>query len=315
MSEHQSVDHGDQSSELLQDDTAAVIVAPSLLALHTPRPASRVLSIDPALCDIFPLNPRRARGFVPREDAELLDSIQASGQQVPVVVRPSVANGRYEIVVGTRRLAAVREINKGGGDLMIVAEVRHLEDDEAWLLAETENVGRKAVSPLVQARSWSHACIRFYGGKQADMARALGVDKSVVSRALTLAQLPDVVFDLVKNRDCINFHFGAQIGPQLNNPETNGKLLAHAQALVDKGIKLSPAEAVRRLSMDPGAADAARPQAITAADHSRLGTWFVDAKGSGVLKLKPVPAGMKPADRKALLKEITARIEAHLQRD
>lgn len=187
---------------------------------------------------------------MPREDSELLDSIRAGGQQVPVVARPSVCNGRFEVIVGTRRIAAIREINKSGGELKIVAEVRQLEDDEAWLLAETENVGRKAVSPLAQARSWAHACRSFYSGSQADMARALGVDKSVVSRSLALAQLPDVVIDLVKNRDSINLHFAAQLTPLLNDVETSGALLALAQSLVDQGIKLSPAEAVRRLVLD-----------------------------------------------------------------
>ena len=314
MSDFPTFNIGGQSVEPLEDPGSASITARPSLDLQKPRAPSQVISVDPNLCDIFPLNPRRDRGFVPREDSELLDSIRAGGQQVPVVARPSILSGRFEIVVGTRRLAAVREINKSGGALKIVAEVRQLEDDEAWLLAETENVGRKAVSPLAQAHSWSHACHRFYSGSQADMARALGVDKSVVSRSLALAQLPDVIIDLVKNRDSINLHFAAQLAPLLNDIQASGTLLALARSLVDQGIKLSPAEAVRRLVLDPEAADAAGPQAIYAGD-SRLGTWLIDAKGGGVLKLRPVPPEMKPSDRKALLRQIMAHIEAHLQRD
>jgi len=314
MSEDHSFNFGISASEVA-DEAAEPIKSSPQRPAQPIRQAGKITSIDPDLVDIFPLNPRSERGFVAREDGELVASIKATGQTTPVIVRPSTVEGRYELIVGTRRLAAIREIRKGGDKRDLFAEILTLDDGAAWLRAETENAARKEISPLAQARSWLNGCTRFYDGNQAEMARALGVDKSVVSRALSLAELPDVLIDLVKNRDSINLHYAAQLGPVLKQADLGNKMLAHAKAMVEQGVRLSPAEAARRLLLNPDEADSAKPQFLGIGDHTRLGSWQVEAKGTVILKLKRLPSKVKPSDRKALIKLIVAKLDTHLQQD
>jgi ParB family transcriptional regulator, chromosome partitioning protein len=83
---------------------------------------------DPALTsvpikqiDSSPRNPRRKLGHL----EELADSIQAYGLLQPVVLRAR-DNGRFEIVAGHRRVAAVRDL----GWTEIPAVFRRVDDEQ-----------------------------------------------------------------------------------------------------------------------------------------------------------------------------------------
>lgn len=70
---------------------------------------------------------------------ELRDSIARYGQQVPILLRPHPSlSGRYQVVYGRRRLAAMR-----GLDQPIKALIRTMSDEEAVLAQGQENNLRK----------------------------------------------------------------------------------------------------------------------------------------------------------------------------
>lgn len=71
--------------------------------------------------------------------AELRESIQRYGQQVPILLRPHPQlSGRYQVVYGRRRLAAMR-----GLEQPIKALIRTMSDEEAVLAQGQENNLRK----------------------------------------------------------------------------------------------------------------------------------------------------------------------------
>lgn len=76
------------------------------------------------------------------EDPELLelrDSIQRYGQQVPILLRPHPQlSGRYQVVYGRRRLAAMRGLAQP-----VKALIRSMSDEEAVLAQGQENNLRK----------------------------------------------------------------------------------------------------------------------------------------------------------------------------
>lgn len=119
------------------------------------------------------------------EDADgieaLKDSIREYGQQVPVLLRhhPNI-EGRYEVVYGRRRVAALRLLG-----LPVKAMVRHL-DDRALVIAQgQENSARKDLSFIEKALFAQGMTRQGYDRKV--VCDALMIDKTVLSRMLTVA--------------------------------------------------------------------------------------------------------------------------------
>lgn len=104
-----------------------------------------VQDIDPALIEDTGLKDRL--GPLDADLAELRDSIARHGQQVPILLRPHPRlSGRYQVVYGRRRLAAIR-----GLGTPVKALIRTLSDEEAVLAQGQENNLRKDPSFIEKA--------------------------------------------------------------------------------------------------------------------------------------------------------------------
>jgi len=126
--------------------------------------------------------------------ADLEASIAAEGQQIPIVVRPSVHGEAYQIISGFRRASAMREL----GLDTIAAIVRHdLDDDElAFRAAIIENEQRQTYSDIDRAL----AIIRYEqaGWSSVDVADLMGLrerQKYNLKRLLTLPEVIQVAID------------------------------------------------------------------------------------------------------------------------
>lgn len=130
------------------------------------------------------------------EDADGLAALAASireyGQQVPVLLRhhPNI-EGRYEVVYGRRRVAALRALG-----LPVKAMVRHL-DDRALVIAQgQENNARKDLS-FIEKALFAQAMTR-QGYDRKVVCDALMTDKTLLSRMLTVADsLPHKLIDAI----------------------------------------------------------------------------------------------------------------------
>jgi len=121
----------------------------------------------------------------PTAQAQLKESLETYGQQVPVLLRPnSEKPGRYEIVFGRRRLAALRDLG-----LPVKAMVRTL-DDEALVLAQgQENTARQDLS-FIERASFATQLQQSDYDRQT-IAAALSIDLPMVSRLLKVGgELP-----------------------------------------------------------------------------------------------------------------------------
>lgn len=104
-----------------------------------------VQDIDPALIEDTGLKDRL--GDLDADIADLRDSIARHGQQVPILLRPHpTLSGRYQVVYGRRRLAAIR-----GLGTPVKALIRTLSDEEAVLAQGQENNLRKDPSFVEKA--------------------------------------------------------------------------------------------------------------------------------------------------------------------
>jgi len=110
----------------------------------------------------------------------LMDSIREHGQQVPVLLRPHPATpDRYQVVYGRRRVLALRDLG-----LPVKALVRDLDDRELILAQGQENAARRDLSFIEKANFARQ--MRDHGYDRATICAALHVDKTVVSRMLTV---------------------------------------------------------------------------------------------------------------------------------
>lgn len=275
--------------------------------------AGQVLRINPELCDLYELNPRAGVRFDPLANMPLIDSIREQGQQVPVIVRPSKIVGRYEVVAGTRRFGAVRYLQSKDPDALLLAEVRDLDDGSAWIVGEVENENRKDISEYERAKNWDAALTGLFHGNQTTQAKALGVDKSVVSRMLTLARLPDEIVQLVSRPEILRVRFAEQLASALRDPEKRSEILKYAVTLAEHGQKYAPAELARQLLLSGQEAEDFRPIKIPAGRYDGQAVWQRKSNGASHLLIRSPAADLTTKDRKALFEAVMARVKAHIE--
>ncbi len=140
-----------------------------------------------------PQQPRRT--FLDSELEELSRSIDQNGLLQPLLVRPAPgAPDRYELVVGERRLRAVRLL----GWMDVPAVTRQVDDDTLLVLALVENLQREALNPIEEAQGY-HALMTRYELSHSDIARSVGKSRSTVANMLRLLHLPVSVRKLVEH--------------------------------------------------------------------------------------------------------------------
>jgi len=117
-----------------------------------------------------------------REDMEKLKaSLRAYGQQVPVLLRNDPeAEGRYQIVYGRRRIAALRALN-----MPVKAMVRDLSDHDLVIAQGQENTARRDLTFIEKANFARQ--MRDAGYDRKVICDALHIDKTVISRMLSVA--------------------------------------------------------------------------------------------------------------------------------
>ncbi|MDZ4311199.1 MAG: plasmid partitioning protein RepB [Cypionkella sp.] len=126
-----------------------------------------VQEIDPEMIEDTGLKDRL--GSLDDDVVELRDSIAKHGQVVPILLRPHpTLSGRYQVIYGRRRLAAIR-----GLKTPVKALIRTLSDKEAVLAQGQENNFRKDPSFIEKA---------LFAG---DLEEA-GYDAKVVQEALNV---------------------------------------------------------------------------------------------------------------------------------
>lgn len=143
----------------------------------------RLLSVSEI--DLDPDQPRRV--FDEGALGELAESIKLYGILNPILVRQTEV-GTYRIVAGERRFRAAK---LAGLDLVpAILDQRDESDSERLALQLVENLQRQDLSSMERAiaigqlKEQHSVSIR-------DIARLLGISKSMVQRSLEVLQLPD----------------------------------------------------------------------------------------------------------------------------
>lgn len=191
------------------------------------------VGVEQVSIDLIDPNPHQPRRSFPEAGLrELADSIRSSGVVQPILVRR--ADGRYQLVVGERRLRAARLAGLEG----LPAIVRELGDREALELALTENLLREDLSPLEVARAYSALQEKFQLSHE-EIAKRLGVDRTTVTNTLRLLRLPPEVQEMLEKGEISAGHARALLGV-----EPAAAQVQLAGLIAEQGLSVRQAESL-----------------------------------------------------------------------
>jgi len=133
-------------------------------------------------------NPRQPRTVFDEEKmAELITSIKEVGVLQPPVVR-SIGDGRYELIMGERRLRAA----KAAGLSHIPVIIRQTPDDQLLREALLENIHRSELNALEEGAAYEQL-INDFNYTHDELAQKIGRSRPHISNTLRLLQLPPSV--------------------------------------------------------------------------------------------------------------------------
>lgn len=144
-----------------------------------------VASRDEIDINLIEANPRQPRNvFDPDQLQELAASIKEVGVLQPPVVR-SVAGGKYELIMGERRLRAA----KLAGLKTIPVIIRQTPDNELLREALLENIHRSQLNALEEAAAYQNL-LNDFAYTHDELANKIGKSRPVISNTLRLLNLP-----------------------------------------------------------------------------------------------------------------------------
>jgi ParB/RepB/Spo0J family partition protein len=145
-----------------------------------------IVLIDAKSIASSPLNPRKV--VDQNSIIELSESIKSVGLLQPVTLRPvidkdDVPTDGYELVLGSRRLAAMKLL----GWESIPSIIKDLDDDEVLEAMIIENLQRKDIEPLDEAKAFNE--LHMKGMAYVDIAAKVGKSPEFVKLRIKLNEL------------------------------------------------------------------------------------------------------------------------------
>ena len=174
----------EQSEEMKQ------IVTPDLPTAGGKALLNQCVNVDVQYILIDPTF--NCRGEIgPADVVDLVESIKRVGLQQPIVIQKYEKDGYlYRVVMGHRRLTALKVLGK----TQVPAILREVSDAEAVVLNLVENLERKNLTFMQEARSLQ----KFVGWRVADVARMLNQAKAWVQIRISALKLPKNMQDEIE---------------------------------------------------------------------------------------------------------------------
>ena len=168
------------------------------------------------LDDIIPNRFQPREVFDERALKELAISIKEHGVIQPIIVRR--VNGKYEIIAGERRYKA----SALAGLTKIPAIVRDLDDKESSKVALLENLQRKNLNPIEEARTYQKI-LEIDQMTQEELAKTMGKSQSAVANKIRLLTLPEEIQAALLKEEISERHARGLLN--VSDPEKQKELL------------------------------------------------------------------------------------------
>ncbi len=189
---------------------------------------NRVTTISLELIERNPFQPRDT--FDKKAIEELALSIKEKGVIQPIIVREK--GDKYQIVAGERRYLAAKE----AGLKSIPAIIKNVSDRESAEIALIENIQRKNLNPLEEAKAYK-SLMENFGYTQEEVAKKVGKDRATIANSLRLLNLPDEIKEKIKKGVITAGHARAILS--LKDTEKQKEL---AEKIVEKRLSVREVE-------------------------------------------------------------------------
>jgi ParB family chromosome partitioning protein len=247
-------------------------------------------------------NRQEAHFHTPEFAAFKQELLAAGGNIQPIKVRPVAdAPDTYEVVFGHRRHRACLELG-----IPVLALVEDLSEQALFVQMERENRLRQDLSPWEQGVMYARALDEKLYASLGQLSEAIGRDKSVISRALKLARLPQAVIDAFPSPVELQYRWGEALAQALE--QQGPAVLARARDLAARRGELPAAKVFALLVGDAPAPAPAKvdPRAEPIqVDGRTVATLSLDARGQVSLKFE---AGVLNTQQRARLVEAIQQI-------
>lgn len=215
-----------------------------------------IVCVDPLRCRVWHLHDRLEEHITTESCKEEIESFMENGQLVPALGRPlrDDDNHDIEIICGARRLFIARHTRSP-----LMVEVRDMTDRDAIIAMDVENRQREDISPYERGRSFATYLRCGLFESQEDIARALSISPSVVSRLLKLARLPSVVVDAFDSAVNIREVWGVKLADVLEDPVSRQPAIKAARMIASSASRPPARDVYRRLLASSAPAERGRP--------------------------------------------------------
>lgn len=201
--------------------------------------------IELYLDDIIPNRFQPREVFNEEALKELSASIREHGVIQPIIVRK--LGDKYEIIAGERRYKA----SVLAGMTKIPAIIRNLDDKEASKVALLENLQRKDLTPIEEARTYQKI-LEIDDMTQEELGKTMGKSQSAIANKMRLLTLPDEIQDALLHDKISERHARSLLN--LNTPEEQinmlNKVISNRLTVreLDNEIKVLNGEAISNMT-------------------------------------------------------------------
>jgi ParB family transcriptional regulator, chromosome partitioning protein len=247
-----------------------------------------VKKIDPERIVASAWKDRHEDSYSRPEFLAFIEEIRSTGGNVqPIKVRPVIgqAGAQFEIVFGHRRHMACKLCG-----LPVLAMIAELDDQHLFADMERENRNRADLSAWERGRHYALALEKGLFASQRQLAAAIGVDNSLIGKAMTVAALPAEVVAAFATPLDIQYRWGVALNAAMQ--KTPDEVLDRARHARSSGNGAN-AKAVYRYLLGQSAAGSTR------AASSKTGAIAFTRDGKDEL-IRLAATKLSPAQREKL---------------
>ena len=210
----------------------------------------RIIEVNPFRCRVWAQHERLEEHITEQNCKAEIQSFEEHGQQIPVLGRPvkgkSDSMCDVELVYGARRLFVARHLN-----VPLRVEIRDMTDQQAAIALDIENRQRKATSPYERALCYLRWLDAKVFASQEEIAAALRISPSQVSRAIRLAGLPSVLLEAFESPLDVCESWGIDLLALWQDTKRRAELTEIAESLAAESPRPAPDKIFEQLMGPP----------------------------------------------------------------
>jgi ParB family chromosome partitioning protein len=203
-----------------------------------------IVSVSPHKCRMWNLHDRDPELVTEKTCRSEIASFSRLGQLVLVLGRPLRNDPMFEVelIYGARRLFVARHLN-----IPLRVELRELSDRDAIVAMDVENRHRQDISPYERGSSYARWLREGYFASQDDIAAALKISASQVSRLIKIGRLPPVIINAFEHPADICESWGLELASAIEDAQRRPLTVRAAREIALEPNRPAAPEVRRRL--------------------------------------------------------------------